>query len=236
MITPATITASVAAHLLLVAGLVYASSGPVEVVKEFYLGCELPELPEENAPLPAPVEEKPAPPATADEPAGAAAPATALEVPQVSPTEGIQPEAPGVEPIDLARYRGDGPRGPAIVPPGTQPAGSVTGGGDKPDGPYPPEMVEEPPMLDRTGLSRALERNYPSLLRDSRVSGRVFIELVVDENGYPIPNSARVIEASHPAFAEATLRMVERFRFRPGRINGTPVPVVVVIPIVWTVP
>jgi TonB family protein len=219
-----------------VGGLVYASSGPAEVVEVVCLDCDVLEPPEEHTPPPAPVKEQPAPPAPAYEPAGAAAPATALEVPEVTPTEGIRPEAPGVEPIDLAKYQGNGPRGPAIVPPTAQPAGPVTGGGGKSNGPYPLELVEERPMLDRTGLNRALERNYPSLLRDSRVSGRVLIELVVDENGHPIPGSARVVEASHPAFAEATLRMAERFRFRPARINGTPVPVVVVIPIVWTVP
>lgn len=60
------------------------------------------------------------------------------------------------------------------------------------------------------------------------------IELVVDEDGVPVPGSARVIEASHPAFGEATLRVADRFRFRPARIDGTAVPVVVTIPIVWT--
>ncbi|HEX5872670.1 MAG TPA: TonB family protein, partial [Longimicrobium sp.] len=66
--------------------------------------------------------------------------------------------------------------------------------------------------------------------------GRVVIELVVDEEGIPVEGSARVIEASHPAFGDAALRAVDRFRFRPARIGGTPVPVRVTIPIQWTVP
>ena len=58
----------------------------------------------------------------------------------------------------------------------------------------------------------------------------------MDENGRVLPNSARVLEASHPAFGEAALRAVDRFRFRPGRIGGVAVPVRVTIPIQWTVP
>jgi protein TonB len=236
VISPATITASVAAHLLLLGGLVYAStggSGPVEVVGPDMV---LPDLVEEPK-TPARVEPQPTPPQPADEPARAPAPATVLEVPEVKVLEGIRPEAPDVAPVDPTQYLGDGRRGPEIVGPTTGP--TEPGEGD--DGPAPVEdfvpgedMVEVRPVLDRNGLSRALERNYPAVLRDSRVSGRVVIEVIVEANGRPRPGSARVVDASHPAFGDAALRAVDRFRFRPARIGGTPVPVRVTIPIVWT--
>ena len=81
-----------------------------------------------------------------------------------------------------------------------------------------------------------MERLYPSVLRDGRVAGRVVVELIVEADGRVRPNSAQVVEATHPAFGEATLRAVERFRFRPAKMGGVPVPVRVTIPINWTVP
>jgi protein TonB len=237
VISPATITASVAAHLLLLGGLAYASTGdkgPVEMVGPEMM---LPDLvPEPKAPPPPPVETQPTPPAPDDEPAKAPTPVTVLEVPDVKVTEGIRPEAPDVVPVDPRQYEGDGRTGPEITGPTTGPTEPGEGEGPAPVEEYIPgeDMVEVRPVLDRNGLSRALERNYPAVLRDSRVSGRVVIEVIVEANGRPRPGSARVVDASHPAFGEAALRAVDRFRFRPARIGGTPVPVRVTIPIVWT--
>ena len=123
---------------------------------------------------------------------------------------------------------GNNPGPPAADP--TPPAGDGNPGPKV----FDVAVVEVRPVLDSRGLARTLERNYPAVLRDSRVGGRVVIELVVDEDGRAVPGSARVIEASHPAFGEATLRVADRFRFRPARINGNAVAVVVTIPIVWT--
>ncbi|HEX6041421.1 energy transducer TonB, partial [Longimicrobium sp.] len=97
-------------------------------------------------------------------------------------------------------------------------------------------MVEVRPELNRDGLARTMERYYPSIMRDSRVAGRVVVEVIVDENGRVRQGSARIVETTHPAFGEATLQAVERFRFRPARMGGTAVPVRVTIPINWTVP
>jgi periplasmic protein TonB len=237
-ISPATITASIAAHLLLLGGLVYASTGdkgPIEVVGAEY---ELPELPIEPK-EPAPPPEQPTVPQPApDQPATEPVPGEVLQIEEVTevPTK-IEEELPGVRPVDPTVYERDGRLGTYIGPPKAEPTGPV--GPPTPPAPGPDmvldeSMVEERPVLDRNGLGRTLERSYPAVLRDARVSGRVLVELIVDENGRPVPGSARVVEASHPAFGEATLRAVERFRFRPAKVAGTPVPVRVTIPIQWT--
>jgi protein TonB len=245
VITPATIIASVAAHLLLLGGLVYASTGGSEVVDvvcvEDVVDCDLPPLPplEPPAPPPPPAPEQPDPQAPArpderDEQVETRAQGNEEEIPETGEApDGVRPEEPGVVPVDLSRHTGQGRPGNILGPPTGDPRPPA---GDGVGGPraYPLDVVEERPVLDRSGMTRALERNYPAVLRDSRVSGRVIIELVVDENGRPVPGSVRVIEASHPAFGEATLRVAERFRFRPAKINNTPVPVVVTIPILWT--
>src|SRR5688500_19122889 len=63
-ISPATLTASVATHLLLLVGLVYASTGPSEPMEVVGTIVELPEMVEEpKTPPHAHVDEPPAPPA-----------------------------------------------------------------------------------------------------------------------------------------------------------------------------
>jgi protein TonB len=241
VMSPATMAASVAAHLLLLGGAVYAAAndaGPEYVNGEFEV---LPPMPTEPPP-PAPVIEAPPPPAPdqprqPDAPAPVAGARLELPTPDVAPI-GILDEPPGVKPVNPDDYKGDGPVGDVIgTPPAepTPPTGNTT--------PQPAEdfvldseSVEERPVLNRDGLPRTMERYYPSVLRDSRVAGRVVVELIVDENGRVREGSARVVDASHPAFGEAALRAVERFRFRPAKMAGVPVPVRVTIPINWTVP
>lgn len=242
VISPATITASVAAHLLLVAGFVYAASAePARVTAvEPDTVLRYVEL-EPKAPPPPDVEQPAPPPPPADQPVAPPVPGETLEVEQVTKVPDVLPPPdPTERPIDLSQYSGIGRPGDYIGPRTDEPR-PPTGDPGPPAGPatdyVPGEFdVEKRPVLDRNGLSRALERHYPSVLRQGRVSGRVVIELIVDENGRPRPGSARVIETTHPAFGEAALRAVDRFRFTPAEMMGTPVPVRVTIPIQWTVP
>jgi protein TonB len=241
VISPATLTASVAAHILLLGGLVYAATGEPERVEVAGPDLVLPDLALEPKVTPPPPDEQPTPPSPADEAVKPPVPGEVLVVPRVdSVPTGVKPEEEGAKPINVDDYQRNGRPGDVIGPRTTEeprpPTGDTTGPGPVTD--YIPDeyAVEVRPVLDRNGLGRALERNYPPVLRDARVSGRVVIELIVDENGRPRPGSARVIDASHPAFADAALRAVDRFRFRPARIGGTAVPVRVTIPIQWTVP
>lgn len=236
--SPATITASVAAHLLLLGGAVYAAASDTGPEERVGVVMDLPDLPTEP---PAPVEPAPPPPSPArpsepDAPAPVPGTRMDLETPTEAPPAIID-EPPGLPPVDPKVF-GDGITGPVIGTPTTVPTGPDGSGGTGANGPYVPgeEDVEERPVLNRDGLARTMERYYPSVLRESRMAGRVVIELIVDEDGRVRANSARVVDATHPAFGEAALRAVERFRFRPAKMAGVPVPVRVTIPITWTVP
>lgn len=238
-ISPATIIASVGAHLLLLGGAVFASggepaaTGPIEADTIILWDAD------EAPPPPKPVIDRPTPPAPAqpdapDQPVETPEQGNQEEIEQVTEApDGIKDEEPGAEPVDITRHTGVGEPGDN---PGPAVGDSTPPAGDGNAGPkvFDVTVVEVRPVLDSRGLARTLERNYPAVLRDSRVSGRVIVEIVVDEDGHAVPGSARVIEASHPAFGEATLRVADRFRFRPARINGNAVAVVVTIPIVWT--
>jgi protein TonB len=241
VISPATIAASIAAHLLLLGGAVYAAASdaarpPEEMVKDIV------ELYPEEPKQPEPVDPVPPPPAPAqpDEPAPEPVPGETLqlETPAVVPTE-IEPEPAGVVPVRDDEYTGQGPVGNVIGEPTGEPVTVIPPAPTvEPAVPFVPDesMVEVRPELDRGGLARAMERYYPSVLRDSRVAGRVVIEMIVDTDGRVRDGSVRVVETSHPAFGEAAMRAAERFRFRPARMAGTPVPVRVTLPIQWTVP
>lgn len=237
IISPTTIAASVTAHLLLLGGVVYAAGGESHDTGVVPMDTTILWTADDPPPPPDPVEPSP-PPAQPDQAPPTPGETLQLTAPDEVPDD-ITPEAPEVRPVDTTAYSGIGRIGDVIGPRTTEEPAQPTGNPDPPrGGDHVPsaEDVEELPDMDRGALSRALERNYPAVLRDSRVNGRVLIELIVDEDGRVREGSARVVEASHPAFGEATLRAVERFRFRPAKMAGMPVPVRVTIPIQWTVP
>jgi TonB family protein len=100
------------------------------------------------------------------------------------------------------------------------------------DGVYDLGSVERQPELRNTrDIQRFLERNYPPLLRDSRVDGEVMVNFVLDEEGRPEMGTAQVTSTTHPAFEEPALRAAERMRFRPAQVGGQDVRVRVTLPI-----
>jgi len=110
-----------------------------------------------------------------------------------------------------------------------------------PDGPYggvwdAPAVEVQPSLANRSEVARLLVRNYPRILADAGVAGRTLVELIIEPDGRVRPGSARIVETTHDQFADATLRMVERLRFRPAMVNDQPVPVLVQIPIDWQAP
>jgi protein TonB len=241
-ISPLFLAISAAAHVVIFGGVMYAASGepeqPVEVVGPDIVFTPLPERPVETPTVDPP---PPAPDAP-DEPAS--------DAPVVGETVVLQPPTDIPETINPPRQN-ETPITPDMVT-GIGKPGDVIGTPDPADdrpatgnvGPGTPEKptdwlpgagdVDELPTLDRNGLARLMERNYPPHLRDAGVDGRAVVEVVVDAAGRVRPGSAKVIETSHPAFESATLRAAERFRFRPAKIAGMVVPVKVAIPVVWT--
>jgi protein TonB len=81
----------------------------------------------------------------------------------------------------------------------------------------PPALVSAPP----------LDRDYPPLLRQAGITGRVVIEAVIDTAGRAEPGSIQVIQAAHPGFTDAAKRWFAKALFRPARKNGEAVRVLV---------
>lgn len=129
----------------------------------------------------------------------------------------------------LARERERLAQAPAdTFGPGTFPAGGVL----PPDDVYELSAVERQPQLRNLGdVRRYLERNYPPVLRDSRVEGQVMVSFVIDEDGRPEAGTLVVTSSAHPGFNDPALSAAERMRFRPAQVGGRDVRVRVTLPI-----
>ena len=73
---------------------------------------------------------------------------------------------------------------------------------------------------------------YPAALRLEGVSGIVSISVSIDEKGDVA--STAVSKSSNPAFDQAALDAVARWKFKPAKKSGQPVAVTVVLPIRFT--
>ena len=83
-------------------------------------------------------------------------------------------------------------------------------------------VVDEPPIL----LSRP-PAAYPPLLKDAQIEGYVILEVVIGVDGHPEPESLRIIESSNRAFERSARTVVLGSVYRPGRMRGQPVRVLV---------
>ena len=73
-------------------------------------------------------------------------------------------------------------------------------------------------------------QSYPELLRVAGIAGRVVVEAVIDTLGHA-EASVRVVESSHAGLEAPALDYMRRAVFRPGRVHGRPVRVLVLLPV-----
>jgi len=89
-----------------------------------------------------------------------------------------------------------------------------------------------PEVRNRAAVTRALEREYPPLLRDAGIGGTVLLWIFIDESG--TVRDSRVQESSgHNAFDEAARRVASVFEFSPAMNRDQRVPVWIQIPITF---
>jgi len=93
-------------------------------------------------------------------------------------------------------------------------------------GPLTLDVVDErPEVLTGPPLS------YPEPLRRAGIGGRVLVRAVIDSLGRAEPASVVVLESPNRGFDRAALDYVRRALFRPARVLGRPVRVLVEVPI-----
>ena len=99
-----------------------------------------------------------------------------------------------------------------------------SGGGE----PLSPDLVQELPVL-----LAATPPAYPPLLRTAGVQGRVELQIVVDTLGRVERETVRVVHSDHPGFEAPAIESLRGARFRPARVFGRAVRVLVQIPVTF---
>ena len=72
-----------------------------------------------------------------------------------------------------------------------------------------------------------LDREYPALLRQAGITGRVVLQAVIDTSGLAEPASIQVIQSANAGFNDAAKRWIARALFRPARKSGRAVRVLI---------
>jgi len=91
-----------------------------------------------------------------------------------------------------------------------------------------------PSIQNRAEVVRAMEREYPALLRDAGIGGTVLVHFFIDEEGRVV--NFLVNESSgHQALDDAAIAVADIYRFTPALNRDKKVPVWVSFPITFQV-
>ena len=86
-------------------------------------------------------------------------------------------------------------------------------------------VEEKPAVLSGPTLQ------FPELLRQAQIQGRVLVQAIVDTLGRAEPNSVKVLQSPNPGFDQSAKSYVLKALFRPARVHGRAVRVLIQIPI-----
>ena len=82
-----------------------------------------------------------------------------------------------------------------------------------------PEVLSGPPS------------QYPELLRQAGIQGVVMVQAIVDTSGRVEPNSIKIVSSPNPGFDTPAKNQVLKTLFRPARVYGHAVRVLIQLPI-----
>ncbi len=164
---------------------------------------------------PAPV--APQPESAPVTPPAAALPAAPVDVPTSIPEPGTEAWTPIIATAPS----------PVIGVPGALPGPATPSSGLSSGDPLGAAEVDVPAaLLPRSPLPR-----YPELVRPLRLEGSVRVRFVVGTDGRVEMSSVRILEATHPAFAESVRAVLPRMRFSPARVGSQRVRQLVELPL-----
>jgi len=86
-------------------------------------------------------------------------------------------------------------------------------------------VEEKPEVLSGPKLQ------YPDLLRQAAIQGRVLVQAIIDTSGRAEPASVKVMQSPNPGFDQPAMNYVLRALFRPARVHGRAVRVLLNLPI-----
>src|SRR5213595_2572539 len=86
-------------------------------------------------------------------------------------------------------------------------------------------VEEKPAVLSGPTLQ------FPELLRQGQIQGRVLVQAIIDTLGRAEPPSVKVLQSPNPGFDQSAKSYVAKALFRPARVHGRAVRVLIQIPI-----
>ena len=128
----------------------------------------------------------------------------------------------------IARERGDDPGDPPADSEAPQEASLASLMQEPTFTPY----TVRPDLSNEREVQRAMEREYPPILREAGIGGTVNVQFFIDAEG--VVQRVLVAEPSgHEALDSAALRVARVFRFNPARDDDEPIPVWIAIPLTF---
>jgi len=118
--------------------------------------------------------------------------------------------------------------------PGTPEASSGQEGVDVADSPVFTPFTVRPDITNRDVIARAMEAEYPPLLRDSGIGGTATFWFFIDEAG-TVQKVRLNASSGHQALDDAALRVARMIEFTPALNRDHRVPVWISLPITFTV-
>ncbi|TFG52606.1 MAG: energy transducer TonB [Gemmatimonadales bacterium] len=204
---------SLVLHVLVIYGVVQVTQGAAEAVRDIIQDTTIVFL---------------APPKTTPPPPEAPPPEAIVSA--NPPPRGFQtvvaPEAIPTEipPINVAeRFNPDDFTGKGVE--GGIAAGIVGGTGDVP---VSGEVFLEAELDDPPRVISPAQPRYPPVLQSAGISGRVIYAFVVDTTGHAEGNSFKLKSSTNKAFEAPAREAILKTVFKPGRVQGRPVRVLVV--------
>jgi periplasmic protein TonB len=86
-----------------------------------------------------------------------------------------------------------------------------------------PELLSHPPLV------------YPEMLKQAGIEGTVIVQAVVDSTGRIELSSIRIVESPNPGFDQSARSLVLKSLYRPARVYGRAVRVLIQQPIAFTI-
>jgi protein TonB len=215
---------SLTVHGLALVGLLYATRAIADEITEPEEEVTVIEVPPElEVPPPPPPPEQQQPQVTSEDvPRGF----QTLSVPDIVPTEIPPPNPTAVfreqdfTGVGVQGGRGDG----KPVNPGDEKQVDLSAA------PAFTPFTVAPRVLNMEELARALERNYPPLLRDAGIGGDVNVWFFIDEAGV-VKNQKLDKSSGYEALDQAALKIAPLIRFSPAQNRDKKVAVWVSLPI-----
>ncbi|HVH69196.1 MAG TPA: TonB family protein [Gemmatimonadales bacterium] len=93
------------------------------------------------------------------------------------------------------------------------------------------EVFMEAIVEEKPAVLSGPNPQYPELLRQAGIQGRVMVQAIIDTLGRAEANSVKVLQSPNPGFDQSAKTYVLKTLFRPARVHGRAVRVLVQLPI-----